>query len=101
MPSVPMRVLQSKRSRECRNLVSGGPLKGPARKGLRVRVPPRALSFATPLVQPAMSRLKTVAVGTKDSQVLEPIVEPITVDVIELDGDAPVRRTFAPATELA
>jgi hypothetical protein len=48
-----------------------------------------------------MCRLEAVAVGAQDSKILETVVVSVAIDVIELDRNAAIRRTFAPSTQLA
>jgi hypothetical protein len=48
-----------------------------------------------------MGRLQRVAVWAQDTQVLEAIVEAVAIDMIELDGDAAIRRALRPAASLA
>lgn len=48
-----------------------------------------------------MRRLKAVAVRAEDSQVLDPVVVAITVDVIELYWDSPVGGALGPTAQLA
>lgn len=48
-----------------------------------------------------MRGLERVTVGAEHAQVHEPVVSSISVDVIELHGDASIRRTLGPSTELA
>jgi hypothetical protein len=49
-----------------------------------------------------MRRLKRVAVRTEDPKVLDPVVELVAVDVVELDGDHAVAWTpHGPTADLA
>jgi len=48
-----------------------------------------------------MRRLKTVTVGAEDPQILNAIVVSISVDVIQLNGYAPIRRAHRPSAKLA
>ena len=47
-----------------------------------------------------MRCLQAVTVGAEDSEILEPIVEAIAVDVIELDGNATIRCALGPTAKL-
>jgi hypothetical protein len=44
-----------------------------------------------------MRWLQRMTVRAQDAEIFESVIVAITVDVIELDGNSTVRRTFGPA----
>src|SRR3954471_8641432 len=71
-------------------------------QGVRVRVPLWVLrGFPTSLIEAAMRRLKAVAIRTEDPEVLDSVVVPIAVDVIDLDWDPTAGCLHPPSAELA
>lgn len=48
-----------------------------------------------------MRRLKAVAVGADDAEILEAVIEAVAVDMIQLDGNSPISCALRPAADLA